>query len=167
MPKPLFCIFQVYMDGINCSATFKWQTLRWGLFLSRKVSWLLWRRICSTKNGHLMAFISGRCQNGCTAIFILVVSSAVLLHDVSARAGDVSMEITVFPIGWILSLQFERSYRATVRLRQRLTNVQRMREKVTCLKHVKLRVDTWAAKHTAADNHYENSCNNSFYHHSP
>ena len=36
-----------------------------------------------------------------TAIFIMVVSPAVLAHDVSARAGDVSMGITVFPIGWI------------------------------------------------------------------
>ena len=41
-----------------------------------------------------------------TAIFILVVSSAVLLHDVSAhandvsaRANDVSMGIAVVPIG--------------------------------------------------------------------
>ena len=34
-----------------------------------------------------------------TTIFILVVSSAVLLHDVSARAGDVSMGIAVFPVG--------------------------------------------------------------------
>ena len=33
-----------------------------------------------------------------TAIFTLVVRSAVLLHDVSARAGDVSMRIAVFPI---------------------------------------------------------------------
>ena len=34
-----------------------------------------------------------------TAIFIMVVSPAVLAHDVSARAGDVSMRIAVFPIG--------------------------------------------------------------------
>ena len=34
-----------------------------------------------------------------TAIFIMVVSPAVLVHDVSARAGDVSMGIAVFPIG--------------------------------------------------------------------
>ena len=32
------------------------------------------------------------------ATFILVVSSAVLLHDVSARAGDVSMGIAVLHI---------------------------------------------------------------------
>ena len=36
---------------------------------------------------------------GSTAIFTLVVSSAVLLDDVSARAGDVSMGIAVVPIG--------------------------------------------------------------------
>ena len=34
-----------------------------------------------------------------TAIFIMVVIPAVLAHDVSARAGDVSMEIAIFPIG--------------------------------------------------------------------
>ena len=34
-----------------------------------------------------------------TAIFILVVSSTVLLDYVSARAGDVSIGIAVFPIG--------------------------------------------------------------------
>ena len=34
-----------------------------------------------------------------TAIFILVVSSAVFLHDVPARAGDLSMGIAVIPIG--------------------------------------------------------------------
>ena len=34
-----------------------------------------------------------------TATFILVVNSAVLLHDVSARAGDMSMEIAIFSIG--------------------------------------------------------------------
>ena len=34
-----------------------------------------------------------------TAIFILVHSSAVLLHDVSARAADMSIGIAIFPIG--------------------------------------------------------------------
>ena len=34
-----------------------------------------------------------------TAIFVLVVSSAVLLRDVSARASDVSIEIASFPVG--------------------------------------------------------------------
>ena len=36
-----------------------------------------------------------------TANFLMVVIPAVLAHDVSARAGDVSMGIAVFPIGWI------------------------------------------------------------------
>ena len=31
-------------------------------------------------------------------MFIIVVSPAVLAHDVSARTGDVSMGIAVFPI---------------------------------------------------------------------
>ena len=44
-------------------------------------------------------FHFGEVFTGSTVIFILAVSSAVLLHDVSARAGDVSMGITVFPIG--------------------------------------------------------------------
>ena len=35
----------------------------------------------------------------CTANFLMVVSPAVFAHDVSARAGDVSMGIAVFPIG--------------------------------------------------------------------
>ena len=43
-----------------------------------------------------------------TAIFIMVVSPAVVAHDVSARASDVSMGIAVFPIGWIYSLPFEK-----------------------------------------------------------
>ena len=32
----------------------------------------------------------------------------MLVHDVSARAGDVSMGIAVFPIGWIYSRPFEK-----------------------------------------------------------
>ena len=43
-----------------------------------------------------------------TAIFILVVSSAVILHYMSARAGDVSMGIAVFPNGRILLLPFKK-----------------------------------------------------------
>ena len=43
-----------------------------------------------------------------TAIFIMVVSPAVLAHDVSAPAGDVLMWIAVFPIGWIYSESFEK-----------------------------------------------------------
>ena len=42
-------------------------------------------------------FTVGTIEN--TAIFILVVSSAVPLHDVSARASDVSMGIAIFPTG--------------------------------------------------------------------
>ena len=38
----------------------------------------------------------------------MVVSSAVLYHDLSARAGDVSVGVAVFPIGWISSLPFEK-----------------------------------------------------------
>ena len=38
----------------------------------------------------------------------MVVSPAVLVYDVSARAGDVSMGIAVFPIGWIYSGPFEK-----------------------------------------------------------
>ena len=49
------------------------------------------------------------CKNkSVTAIFIMVVSPAVLAHDVSALAGDVSMKIAVFPIGWIYSGPFEK-----------------------------------------------------------
>ena len=43
-----------------------------------------------------------------TAIFIMYVSAALLAHDVSARAGDVSMGIAVFSIGWIYSVPFEK-----------------------------------------------------------
>ena len=43
-----------------------------------------------------------------TANFLMVVSPAVLAHDVSARASDVSMGIAVFPIGWIYSGPFEK-----------------------------------------------------------
>ena len=43
-----------------------------------------------------------------TANFLMVVSPAVLAHDVSARAGDVSMGIAVYPIGWIYSGLFEK-----------------------------------------------------------
>ena len=34
-----------------------------------------------------------------TAIFMLIVSSAVLLHDVLVHTSDVSIGIAVFPIG--------------------------------------------------------------------
>ena len=38
----------------------------------------------------------------------MVVSPAVLAHDVSTRAGDVSMGIAVFPNGGIYSESFEK-----------------------------------------------------------
>ena len=79
-----------------------------------------------------------------TAIFIMVVSPAMLVHDVSVLD------------------RFARSHSKnweTVKLRQRSNSVQPMREKVKSLKHVKLCVDTKAAKHATTDNHYENSCN--------
>ena len=47
-------------------------------------------------------------SSGSTAIFIMVVSPAVLAHDVSAYAGDVSMGITALPIGWNYSVPFEK-----------------------------------------------------------
>ena len=43
-----------------------------------------------------------------TAILIMVVSPAVLAHNVSTCAGDVSMRIAVFPVGWIYSGRFEK-----------------------------------------------------------
>ena len=43
-----------------------------------------------------------------TANFLMVVSPAVLAHDVLAHAGDVSMGIAVFLIGWIYSKLFEK-----------------------------------------------------------
>ena len=43
-----------------------------------------------------------------TPNFLLVVSPAVLAHDVSARAIDVSMGIAVFLVGWIYSGLFEK-----------------------------------------------------------
>ena len=38
----------------------------------------------------------------------MVVSPAVLSHDVPARAGDMSMGIAVFPVGLIYSGLFEK-----------------------------------------------------------
>ena len=53
-------------------------------------------------------FIIGGNSMSDTAIFIMVVSPAVLAHDLSARASDVSMGIAVFPIDWIYSVPFEK-----------------------------------------------------------
>ena len=76
-----------------------------------------------------------------TAIFMLVVSSAVLVHDVSPC---------------FLLPEFCRcrsKNKGTVRLRQRSANLEPMKKKVVSLNHMKLRVDIKAAKHTASDNH--------------
>ena len=43
-----------------------------------------------------------------TANFLMFVSPAVLAYDVPACAGDVSMGITVFSIGWIYSGLFKK-----------------------------------------------------------
>ena len=70
----------------------------------------------------------------------MVVSPAVLTHDVSARADDVSMGIAVFPIGWIYPGSFEKLEDGQIAstFDQRSANER----KVKPLKHVKLRVDT-------------------------
>ena len=51
---------------------------------------------------------NGKLYLGHTAVFIMAVSPAVLAHDTSACAGDVSMGIAVFPIGWIYLGPFEK-----------------------------------------------------------
>ena len=43
-----------------------------------------------------------------TTNFLMVVSPAMLAHDVSACAGDVLMRITIFLIGWIYLGLFEK-----------------------------------------------------------
>ena len=68
-----------------------------------------------------------------TAIFIMIVSPAVLAHDVSARASDVSLA------GFT---RYHSKNWETVKWRQRSISVQPITEKVKSLKHVKLRVDT-------------------------
>ena len=69
----------------------------------------------------------------------MVVIPAVLVHDVSARACDVSMGIVSFLLsGFILA--HSKNW-GTVKLRQRSISVQPIREKVNSLKHVKLLVD--------------------------
>ena len=51
---------------------------------------------------------NGKFYLGHTAIFIMVVSPAVLAHDAPARAGDVSMGVAVFPMDWIYLGLFEK-----------------------------------------------------------
>ena len=77
---------------------------------------------------------------GFTAIFTLVVSSAVLVDDVSARTGDASTGSPSFPLAEFCCCRSQN--RGTVRLRQRSTNLEPMRKEVISLKHLKLRVDT-------------------------
>ena len=62
--------------------------------------------ISGTKN--ITAKRSINIQSLNTAIFIMAVSPAVLAHDVSASAGDVSMGIAVFHTGWIYLVRFEK-----------------------------------------------------------
>ena len=70
---------------------------------------------------------------------MMVDSLAVLAH-VLVRAGDVSMGITIFPIGWIF-LCYSRN-QEMIKLQQRSINVQLMDEKLRSLNHMKLRIDT-------------------------
>ena len=56
---------------------------------------------------HIRTLTESRVGNN-TAVFIMVVSPAVLAHDVSVRAGDVSMGIAVFPVCRIYSKPFEK-----------------------------------------------------------
>ena len=81
-------------------------------------------------------------SRGATAIFIMVVSLAVLAHDVSACAGDVLIGITIFPIGWIFSQQFEKLGDGCNELCQCSIRVQPIRERVRSLKHMKLCINT-------------------------
>ena len=78
----------------------------------------------------------------------MVVSPAVVAHDASARAGDMSMGIAVFPVGWI-HLGHSKNWE-TVKLRPGSISVQPMREKMKSLKHVKLRV----SRHLSSKTHY-------------
>ena len=60
-------------------------------------------------------------NNHNTAIFIMVVSPTVLAHDVSARAGDVSVGITIFPVAQVYLGPFENW--ETVKLHQHSISV--------------------------------------------
>ena len=74
-----------------------------------------------------------------TAIFILVVSFAMLVHDLSTRASDISLGSP-----YLLFAKFcycHSKTQVTVRLRQRSTNLEPIKKNVISLKHVKLRVD--------------------------
>ena len=98
----------------------------------------------STKCNPLKHFYS-YFHNGC--------QSGVLVHEVSVKylRGLPSFLLAEFTQGHSKNWK-------TVKFCQRSISVQPTREKVKSLKQVKLGVDTWAAKHTTTDNHYENSC---------
>ena len=84
-------------------------------------------------------------------IFILVISSAVLVHDVSERASDMSMRIASFPLLLTEFCCYRSKNRASVRLSQRSTNVQSMRKKLISLKHVQFCMARYTDKVNAID----------------
>ena len=96
-------------------------------------------QILQKKKSHVFLFIH----------ILLTVSqkrgSSILLHCVPQIRGSPS-----FPLAEFCCCRSKN--RGMVRLRQRSTNLEPMR-KVISLKHVKLRVHTQAAEHTATDNH--------------
>ena len=85
---------------------------------------------------------SSKFDNTGTAIFIMVVSPAVLAHDVLARTSDVSMGVAVASFLLAGFTQCHSKNWGTVKLRQRTNSVQPIRKTVKSPKHVKLRVDT-------------------------
>ena len=111
---------------------------------------LMTQFLISSQNQYLTDPITNSCESfsgqarkqsaeNHTAIFIMVVTPAVLAHDVSVRAGDVWMGITVPLAGFT---QCHSKNWETVKLRQRSISIQPIREQLKSLKHVKLRVDT-------------------------
>ena len=89
----------------------------------------------------------------CTAIFILVVSSAVLSTtcrkvQVTCQWASLSFLLAEFCCCLLKS-------RETVRLRQRSTDVQPMRKQVISLRYVSTRKQQNA---NATDKNFENSC---------
>ena len=71
----------------------------------------------------------------------MIVSPAVLAHDMSAPAGDALMGIWGSPFFLLdeCTRRHSKNWK-TVKLRQR--SISSIREKAKSLKHVKLRVDT-------------------------
>ena len=82
----------------------------------------------------------------------MVVSPTVLAHDVLASAGDLSMGIVVFPIGWIYSGPFEKLGDGQIAstFDQHSANEREGDLPQACV---------ITCRRTATDNHYENSCN--------